>query len=766
METLLLFKKEADIDINNPFFFRDYSLCIKCGKCVKVCSEINGAAMYELVYGPKGREVSHRFNEPDHKDKCTYCGMCINVCPVKAIQEKSSADKKVDKLVKTTCSYCGVGCQLQLKVQDNQVIGVTSDKSSSNKGHLCAKGQFGWEYIHTEKRLTHPLIKKNGTLTKATWDEAFDLIQKRFCEISKHYGSEAIAGLASAKITNEENYLFQKFMRSILKTNHIDHCARLCHAASVVGLQASFGSGAMTNTINEILESDLLFVIGANPTEAHPVIGYRIKEALRKGAKLVVADPRKIELSSYADIFVRQNSGTDIALLNGIAHVIYKEGLWNKEFVANRTEEFESWAKAIEKYCPAYVAEITGIDAEEIVSMARMIGQAKKMMILYAMGITQHIHGTNGVLAIANLAMLTGNIGKRGAGVAPLRGQNNVQGACDMGALPNVYPSYQPINEENRKFFESFWGTSLPAKPGMTLNEITHAVYNGQIKALYIVGENPSLSEPNGKHVKEGFDKIDFLVVQDIFLTETAEQADVVLPAVSFAEKDGTFTNTERKIQRVHRAVSPPGEARADWEIFIELAKRFGQFWSYQSPEDIMNEINQCSPLYREATYDQIEAGTVYWNYPGTQTPILHTEKFVRGKGKFHAVEFISTAAEEPCEDYPLLLTTGRMLHQYHTGTMSRKSKLELLQPEEHILIHPNTVAAYAMENDEIVLVESRRGKIKAKIRCSDKMPEGVVFMTFHYAETPSNILTNDALDPASKTPELKSCAVNIKKIC
>ncbi|KAB2951034.1 formate dehydrogenase subunit alpha [Heliorestis acidaminivorans] len=764
MEQLMFFKKNPHIDIDNPFFFRDYSLCIKCGRCVKVCSEVNGAGMYELLQGPSGREIKHLFSEPEHKDNCTFCGMCINVCPTNALQEQSSANKKIERLVKTTCSYCGVGCQLQLKVTGEQVVGVFFDKSSSNKGHLCAKGQFGWEYIHSEKRLTHPLIRKNGELTEATWDEALDLIQEKFSEALERHGSDAIAGLSSAKITNEENYLFQKFMRSILKTNHIDHCARLCHAASVVGLQASFGSGAMTNTINEILESDVIFVIGANPTEAHPVIGYRIKEAVQKGVKLLVADPRKIELSRYADVFVRQNSGTDIALLNGIAHVIYKEDLWDKEFVDNRTEEFETWVKSIEQYTPEYVADITGIASEDIIAMARVIGQAKKMMILYAMGITQHIHGTGGVLAIANLAMLTGNIGKRGAGVAPLRGQNNVQGACDMGALPNVYPSYRPINEENRKFFESFWETSLPEKPGMTLNEITHAVYNGQIKAMYIVGENPSLSEPNGKHVQEGFDKIDFLVVQDIFLTETAEQADVVLPAASFAEKDGTFTNTERKIQRVRTAVSPPGEAKADWLIFIDLAKRFGQKWSYSTSEDIMKEITQCSPLYREATYDQIEAGLVHWNYPGTETPILHTEKFVRGKGKFHPVEFTKTAAEEPCEDYPLLLTTGRTLHQYHTGTMSRKSKLELLQPEENILVHPNTVSDLSMIDGEIVIVESRRGEIEAKIRCSDKMPQGVVFLTFHYAETPSNILTNDALDPSSKTPELKSCAVKIKK--
>lgn len=526
----------------------------------------------------------------------------------------------------------------------------------------------------------------------------------------------------------------------------------------------------MTNSINEILETDVILVIGSNTTEAHPVTGYRIKQAVRNGKQLIVADPRRIELVKYADIWLRHRPGTDIALLNGLAHVILRDDLWDKEFVAERCEGFEEFEKTAAKYTPERVAEITGVDAELIEQAAHLYGEAEKATIIYAMGITQHTSGTHNVMAVANLAILTGNVGRRGTGVAPLRGQNNVQGACDMGCLPNYYPSYQPVEDPAaRSKFERFWQVKLPEKPGLTVTEMTDAARRGKLKCMYIMGENPVLSDPDGNHVVEALQNLEFLVVQDIFLTETAQLAEVVLPAVTFAEKDGTFTNTERRIQMVRKAIDTESKAKPDWQIITELAQKMGHPWQYPGgPAQIMGEIAQCAPLYGGISHQRLEQeGGLHWPCPTPSHPgtlYLHADGFARGKGRFHSVEYLPPA-EEPDEEYPLILTTGRTLYQFHTGTMSRRSRLEELRSEELAMIHPKDAEIYGIRDKDTISVESRRGKVTTKVQVTDQVPPGIVFMTFHFKETPTNVLTIASTDPVCRIPELKVCAVRVEKI-
>ncbi len=536
----------------------------------------------------------------------------------------------------------------------------------------------------------------------------------------------------------------------------------------MASLATAFGSGAMTNTIGEIEEADTIFVMGSNTTENHPVIGYRIKRAVRKGAKLIVADPRAIELCEYADVFLQLRPGTNEALLNGLAHVVIRDGLTDEEFIKERTEGYEELKAALEKYTPEYVSEITGVPAADIEKAAHLYAKAKAASFLYTMGVTQHTSGTNNVFTIANLAMLTGNLGKRGAGVNPLRGQNNVQGACDMGALPVVFTGYQPVtNDEARAKFEKAWGVPLSGKPGLTATEMVNAAGKKQLRALYIMGENPMVSDADINHAFHCLDSLDFLVVQDIFMTETAKIADVVLPAVTFAEKEGTFVNTERRVQKVNQAVKPRGQARADWEIIRDIANRLGFDWKYKKAEDVFNEIRQLTPSYAGITYGRLGVTGVHWpcpteDHPGT--PILHVGKFSRGLGKFTPIEY-TPPAEEPDEEYPFTLTTGRILYHYHTGTMTRRSKgLGEIHKEEYMEINPADAEALGVAECDMVKVTSRRGEVKTKVKITDRVPKGVVFMTFHFSETAVNLLTNTACCPTAKIPELKVCTVRLEK--
>ncbi|PKM83875.1 MAG: formate dehydrogenase subunit alpha [Firmicutes bacterium HGW-Firmicutes-13] len=764
--------KNFPVEDSNPFFERDMNKCILCGKCARICFEVNGSGAVDYTYRGFASIISPAFGEPLENSSCVFCGMCVDICPVGALTPKISKQKgrpwEIEK-IKTTCPYCGTGCSFYLHVKDDRVIGVSPDyKSPVNKGNLCVKGRFGWDFIHSPERLTSPLIKKDGRFVKTTWDEALSLITSRMKETIAKYGAESLAGLSSARCTNEENYLFQKLLR-IMGTNNIDHCARLCHAPTVAGLAAAFGSGAMTNSISEIEDSHCLLVTGSNTTETHPVISYRIWRAKNKGARLIVADPRRIGLAEAADIFLQHRPGTDVALFNGLLHVIIKENKIDNDYINNRTEGFEEVKKTVEKYTPKYVEKITGVPAKLIIDAALMYAEAETASILYTMGITQHTSGTNNVMSIANLAMAAGNLGKMSAGVNPLRGQNNVQGACDMGALPNVVTGYQRVDDAStRERFNKFWDTTLNSTPGLTVTEMFDAAEKGNIKFMYIMGENPMLSDADTNHVEKALKELDFLVVQDIFLTETAELADVVLPASSFAEKDGTFTNTERRVQRIRKAVSCPGESKPDWKIITEIADRLELNWGYNAPEEIMEEISDLTPSYRGINYLRIENEGLQWPCPSQShpgTPCLHTENFVRGPGKFHAVEN-EPPAENPDEEYPFTLTTGRMLYHYHTGTMTRRTTgLEEFKPEDFLKINPADAEKLDITRGEKVRVASRRGEIETSVEITDIVPQGVVFMTFHFRENPVNRLTNSAIDPTAKIPELKVCAVRLDKM-
>ena len=716
---------------------------------------------------------------------CEFCGACVDSCPTGALSDLATRGiAKPDRVVTTICPYCGVGCQLKLEVKDGKIIRSIPDPDGVvNKGQACVKGRFGIaEFVHHPQRLTSPLISRNGELKEASWDEALEVVAKQL----RRCTADEVAVIASAKCTNEENYVIQKFARAVLGTNNVDHCARLCHAPTVTGLVQTFGSGAMTNSINEIGDAACILAIGTNTTENHPVIGLEVKRAVDNGAKLIVANPREIDLCRFASLWLQHSPGTDVALLMGMMRVIVDEGLLDSAFIADRCENFDAFEQALGDFGLDFVESITGVPRDKIVQAARIFATNSPATILYAMGITQHSHGTDNVVATANLAMLTGNVGKPSTGVNPLRGQNNVQGACDMGALPNVLPGYQAVADPAiREKFETAWGCSLlpslkekfgitwacslPLSPGLTLVEMIEAASRKEIKALYLVGENPALSDPDVRHVREALSKLEFLVVQDIFLSETAEMADVVLPAASFAEKDGTFTNTERRVQRVRKAIEPIGDSRPDWWIICQVAKMLGAGgFDYSHPWQIMEEIRDLTPSYGGISYQRLEEGGLQWpcpieDYPGT--PILHVNAFVRGKGRFIPLKYIPPD-ESPDASYPLILTTGRGLYHFHTGTMTRKvAGLNTLDPEGVVEISPKDASALGIAQGDRVRVSSRRGEIVAKARITEASPPGLVFMTFHFAESPANVLTNPKLDPISKIPEFKVSAVRVEKL-
>ncbi len=769
-------ERGANYTTGNEAMEYDVDKCIRCGRCIRICEEVQMDSALTFKERASQVEVTTAFDIPLNDSTCELCGQCISTCPTGALYERAAKGKGQDKdfvRTRTTCVYCGVGCQIDLNVNPkiNEIVRVTSPVGViPNDGNLCVKGRFGMDFVSSDKRLRAPLIKRDGKFEEATWDEAIGLVATRLNEIKAKYGPDSIGGLSSAKCTNEENYVLQKFVRAAIGTNNVDHCARLCHASTVAGLAKAFGSGAMTNSIDELKNAECIFVIGSNTTEAHPVIGLNVKEAVvENGTQLLVADPRAIDLVRFAKLHISQRPGSDVALINAMMNVIISEELSDKEFVDSRTEDFEAVAETVKDFTPEKAEKITTIPAEQIRQAARIYAKAETASIIYSMGITQHTTGTDNVMSLANLAMLTGNIGRESTGVNPLRGQNNVQGACDLGALPNVYPGYQSVEDEGiNKKFEKAWGVELSDKKGLTVVEMVHAVETGGIKAFYFMGENPALSDPNLNRTRKALEAVDFLVVQDIFLSETAEYADVVLPSVCFAEKEGTFTNTERRVQRVRKAVDPPGQVRSDWEIVCEVATKMGYPMSYDSADEIMDEIASVSPIYGGMSFDRIETVGLQWPCPDKEHPgtkYLHKGKFSRGKGKFHAVEF-----KEPNEiandKYPFVLTTGRQLYQFHTGTMTRKSRvINQVSPTGYVEIHPDDAGRLKISNGENVEVATCRGKVVTPAKVTETIGAGWLFMPFHFKEGAANMLTNDALDPLAKIPEYKACAARVRKV-
>ena len=757
----------AEIDTSNPFFDFNANKCVLCGICVRTCEEIVGVSALDYAFRGFQSTVTTFGQKPIAESRCESCGECVIRCPVGALAPKAS--QQPSREVKTTCPYCGVGCGLILGIRGDRVVSSRGDRDNPvNKGNLCVKGRFGYEFINHPDRLKTPLIKRNGEFVEASWDEALDLIASK---LPKYKGGQFVS-LASAKCTNEDNYVIQKLARQVMGTNNVDHCARLCHAPTVAGLAQSFGSGAMTNSINEITESASIFAIGTNTTAAHPVIGMRIKEAVRRGAKLIVANPKHIDLVRHASLFIQQAPGSDVALMMGMARVIVDEGLADREFIESRCDGFEAFAQSLSAYDLDTVEKITGVPKAKIVEAATIYATHKPAAILYSMGITQHSHGTDNVLATSNLALLTGNIGVPSAGVNPLRGQNNVQGACDMGALPNVYPGYQRVNDPaSQKKFEEAWGAPMSDSIGLAATEIFDEVLEGRVKALYMVGENPVLSEANANHVMKAIDQLEFFVSQDIFLTESGRYADVVLPGASYAERDGTFTNTERRVQRVRKAIDPVGDSRADWLITCQIAKRMGaEGFDFADAEVVFREICEVTPSYKGLSYERIDEVGIPWPCPTADspgTPILHTQKFNTpdGKGRFVPLEY-RPPAEMPDDDYPLKLTTDRSLYHWHTGTVTRRvAGLDALNDRELLRMHPSDASRLNVSAGEKVQVVSRRGEVTVEVDVTDICPPGVVSMTFHFFETPTNVLTNAALDPVAKIPETKVCAVRVEKV-
>ncbi len=667
-------------------------------------------------------------------------------------------------MILTVCPYCGTGCQIMVDFGGNNVNVHGYNKSPVNGGKLCIKGYQGLSYSASQLRLTDPMIKRNGEFVKASWEEAFDFISQKLGEIKLKYGPDAVAFQSSAKCTNEENYLMQKLAR-LFGTNNVDHCARSCHSSTVAGLIQTLGTAAGTGSISSLQNSNTFFIIGSNTTEQHPIIGSTVILEKKKGKKLIVADPRRTKLAEMADIFLQFRPGSDVALLNSMLFVILKEGLYDEEFIRNRTEGFDDLKKEIEKYPPEITEPITGLDPDLVVRAARIYAGNKPSAILYGMGITQHIHGTENVIDVSNLALATGNIGRAGSGIFPLRGQNNVQGSSDMGALAEFYPGYVRPESDGVKRFETLWNAKLPKKTGLMLSEMFDAAVEGRVKAIYLMGENPVITEANVSQVEKGISNLDLFIVQDIFMTETARHATVILPASTALEKDGTFTNTERRIQRVVPVRDPPGNAMQDWKILNEVGIHTVNMNRYSGPEEIFREIGEAIPNYSGASYSNIYPEGKQWpinpEHPdGTET--LHTEKFTRGLGKFIPVSY-KDPSESASEEYPFILTTGRNYYHWHSGTMTRKSDiLERESPEPYVEINNEDAKRMKIRNGNIVTVESSHGSIKIKARTTDKIPSGIIFIPFHFTEARVNYLVGDNLDPYSKIPEFKVVAAKV----
>ena len=760
----------------NPFLTYYPELCINCQRCVSTCNKVAGNGT--LHNGKIGtRTLIDAPFGPDWKETdCESCGNCARVCPTGALIAKNRKKYQVGKVNKvlTTCPHCATGCQYYLVVKDGEIVDVEPANGPSNKNLLCVKGRFGsFNFVHSPERLKYPLIKnrETGEFERATWDEALDLIASKFKEIKKQYGSDALAGFACSRSPNEDCYMLQKMVRCAFGTNNVDNCARVCHSATVAGLAMTLGSGAMTNPIADITNDvDVIMLVGSNPEEAHPVIGMQIRQAVARGTRLIVVDPRDIGLAGSADIHLKLKPGTNVAFANGMMNVIINEGLADEEFIRTRTEGFEELKEIVKDYTPEKVAEICHIDPDHLREAALMYATAGKAPIIYCLGVTEHSTGTEGVMSMSNMAMLVGKLGRSGCGVNPLRGQNNVQGACDMGALPGDFPGYQKVtNPEVVAKFERAWGVKLSNKPGMHATDVFGAAIRKEIRGLFIFGEDPVVTDADQNHIKKALESLDFFVVSDLFMTETAQYADVVLPGTSYAEKEGTFSNTERRVQRVRKAVELEGEMRLDTDIFIDLMNRMGYPQPQLTSEEIMDEIASVTPIFGGISHRRLDRGeSIQWpcpdkNHPGT--PILHVGKFSRGLGWFYPAEYVPSM-ELPDEEYPFIMMTGRILYHYNTRAMTGKTP-GLMEREGSSFIEINTedAARLGIENGEKVRVSSRRGSIISTARVGEKVSPRETWMPFHFPDGNANVLTNAALDKYARIPEYKVCAVRVEKL-
>ncbi|HXD17877.1 MAG TPA: formate dehydrogenase subunit alpha [Vicinamibacterales bacterium] len=777
-------RRQPAEDVSHPAIDVHLDACIQCTRCVRACREeqVNDVIGYAFRGGHS--KIVFDLDDPMGNSTCVACGECVQACPTGALTPaRGVATVQAQKTVDSVCPYCGVGCQLTYHVRDNRILFVQGNDGPANSSRLCVKGRYGFDYVQHRHRLTRPLIRKPGipkhkdftvdperwsdVFREATWEEALDVAARGLRDARDTYGKRALAGFGSAKGTNEEAYLFQKLVRTGFGSNNVDHCTRLCHASSVAALMEGINSGAVSNQVRDVANADLLFVIGANPTMNHPVAATWMKNAVKRGATLIVADPRRSDLSRHATYYLQFNPDTDVALLNSLLHVIVEEGLVDSAFVRDRTSGYEALVENVRRFSPEAMAPICGIDAETIRRVARLYASSKGSMIFWGMGISQHVHGTDNARCLIALALSTGQIGRPGTGLHPLRGQNNVQGASDSGLIPMFYPDYQRVNApQARQRFETLWKTTLDPDPGLTVVEIMNAAKKHDIRGMYIMGENPAMSDPDVDHAREALAALDHLVVQDIFLTETAYLADVVLAATAWPEKVGTVTNTDRMVQLGRKAIEPPGDAKEDFWLLNELARRLGLDWRYTHPREVFAEMRTCMDSIAGITWERLERESSV-TYPCAKEgdpgePVVFVDRFPTpsGRGTFVPADLIP-AAERPDADYPLVLITGRQLEHWHTGAMTRRAAaLDSIEPEPVASVHPLDLELLGVTPGDILTIASRRGSISLYARADDGMPRGAVFVPFCYYEAAANRLTNPVLDPFGKIPEFKYCAV------
>ena len=774
-------------DLSHPAIAVNLDACIQCTRCVRACREeqVNDV----IGYAKRGNESEIVFDLNDEmgESTCVGCGECVQACPTGALMPSKNVALNIpDKKVDSVCPYCGVGCLLTYNIKDNKIQYTEGRDGPSNLSRLCVKGRYGFDYINNDGRLTKPLIRRKGVektldletfdfdkisevFEETTWENALNITIEGFKKIKKIDGPGALAGFGCAKGSNEEAYLFQKLIRTGFNTNNVDHCTRLCHASSVVALLEMIGSGAVSNQVADVTEADVIIVIGANPTVNHPVAATFMKNAAKDGKTLIVIDPRSNDLARHAHHFLQFKTDTDIALLNAIMKSIIDQNLVDEKFIVERTRDFEKLSKHLEDYAPQKVSKFCGVSTEKINEIARIYATAPAAIIFWGMGISQHIHGTDNARALISLSLMTGQIGRPGTGLHPLRGQNNVQGASDSGLIPMVFPDYQRVDDPDANtFFENFWGTSLDKAPGLTVVEIMNEIAENKLKGLYVMGENPAMSDPDLNHARKALSALQHLVVQDIFLTETAFYADVILPASAFPEKTGTFTNTDRRVQLGRQAVNPPGEAKQDLWIIQQIANGVGLSWNYDGPEDVFVEMTKCMPSIAGITWDRLEKDHSV-TYPCTSKtdpgqPVIFTESFPTkdGLATFMPSTF-SNADELPDDKFNFILITGRQLEHWHTGAMTRRaSMLDEIEPDPTASLCSADMKKLGITEGDLITVESRRGKIDIYARSDDSLQSNQIFIAFCFVESAANLLTNAALDPDAKIPEFKFCAVKV----